>query len=52
VELVIAARIARRSLMDRLLLDGMAWTNANPWFGFAGLAVTIVLAGMLEKVMP
>lgn len=49
---MIAARIARRSLMDRLFLDGMAWTDANPWFGFAGLAVMVVLAGVLEKVMP
>lgn len=49
---MIAARTARRSLMDRLLLDGMAWTDAHPWFGLAGLVATIVLAGVLEKVMP
>ena len=49
---MIAARIARRSLIDRLFLDGMEWTDRNPWFGFAGLAMTIVLAGVLEKVMP
>lgn len=50
--MIAAARIARRSVMDRLLLDGMEWTDANPWFGFAGLALTIVLAGVLEQVMP
>jgi hypothetical protein len=49
---MIAARIARRSLMDRLLLDGMGWTDRNPGLMFAGLAMTIVLAGVLEKVMP
>jgi hypothetical protein len=49
---MIAARIARRSVMDRLFLDWMSWTDANPWFGFVGLAVMIVLAGVLEKVMP
>ena len=49
---MIAARIARRSLMDRLLLDGMAWTDANPWFGFAGLAVTVVIAGVMEAIFP
>jgi hypothetical protein len=49
---MIAARIARRSFMDRLLLDGMEWTDANPWLGFAGLAVTIVLAGVMEGLMP
>jgi hypothetical protein len=49
---VIAARIARRSLMDRLLLDGMEWTDANPWFGLTGSAVMIVLGLVLEKVMP
>jgi len=48
---MIAARIARRSLMDRLLLDGMAWTNANPWFGLAGLALTIAAAGVLEQLL-
>lgn len=47
-----AARIARRSLMDRLLLDGMAWTDAHPWLGLAGLAATIILAGVLEGLMP
>lgn len=45
-------RIARRSLMDRLFLDGMDWTDANPWFGLAGLAVMVALAGVLEKAFP
>jgi hypothetical protein len=49
---VIAARIARRSLMDRLFLDGMGWTDANPWFGMTGLGVMILIAGVMEKVMP
>jgi hypothetical protein len=49
---MIAARIARRSVMDRLFLDGMEWTDANPWFGFAGLGALIVLAGVLEKAFP
>lgn len=49
---MIAARIARRSVMDRLFLDGMEWTDANPWFGLVGLGALIVLAGVLEKVMP
>jgi hypothetical protein len=49
---VIAARIARRSLMDRLFLDGMEWTDSNPWFGLTGAALMIVLGLVLEKVMP
>jgi hypothetical protein len=49
---VIAARIARRSLMDRLFLDGMAWTDANPWFGLTGAAVMIMLGLVLEQVWP
>ena len=49
---MIAARIARRSLMDRLLLDGMAWTDRNPWFGFAGALATIILAGVMEALFP
>lgn len=47
-----AARIARRSLMDRLFLDGMEWTDRHPGLMFAGLAVTIVIAGVLEKAFP
>lgn len=49
---MIAARTARRSLMDRLFLDGMEWTNANPWFGLTGAAVMIVLCLVLEQVFP
>lgn len=49
---MIAARIARRSLMDRLFLDGMEWTDRNPWFGLVGVALTIVVAGVLEGLMP
>lgn len=44
---MIATHATRRSLMDRLLLDGMGWTDANPWFGAVGLVVTIVVAGVL-----
>lgn len=47
-----AARIARRSFMDRLFLDGMSWTDANPWFGLVGLGALIVLAGVLEAIFP
>lgn len=47
-----AARIARRSLMDRLLLDGMAFTDRHPGLMFAGLGVTIVIAGVLEALFP
>jgi hypothetical protein len=49
---MIAARIARRSLMDRLFLGGMEWTDARPWFGMTGLGVMILIAGVMEKVMP
>ena len=49
---MIAARIARRSLMDRLLLDGMEWTDRHPGLMFVGLAVTIVLAGVMEALLP
>ncbi|MFS2027678.1 hypothetical protein [Massilia sp. CT11-137] len=49
---MIAARIARRSVMDRLFLDWMSWTDANPWFGFVGLGALIVLAGVLEAQFP
>lgn len=49
---MIAARIARRSLMDRLLLDGMEWTDANPWFGLTGATVVILLGLVLEKAFP
>jgi hypothetical protein len=48
---VIAARTARRSLMDWLLLAGMEHTNARPWIGFAGLALTIVAGGILERLL-
>lgn len=50
--MIAAARIARRSLMDRLLLDGMEWTDRNPWFGLTGMAVMIVVAGVLEQAFP
>ncbi|WP_449406059.1 hypothetical protein [Massilia phosphatilytica] len=49
---MIAARIARRSLMDRLLLDGMAWTDRHPGLMFAAVGALIVLAGVLEKAFP
>lgn len=50
--MIAAARIARRSLMDRLLLDGMEWTDRNPWFGLTGAAVVVLLGLMLEKAFP
>jgi hypothetical protein len=40
---MIATHATRRSLMDRLLLDGMAVTDANPWIGAVGLVVTLVV---------
>jgi hypothetical protein len=49
---MIAARITRRSLMDRLFLDGMAWTDANPWFGVVGLALTVIVCGVMEGLLP
>lgn len=49
---MIAARIARRSLMDRLFLDGMEWTDRNPWFGLTGLVVMVVVAGVMEALLP
>jgi hypothetical protein len=49
---MIAARIARRSLMDCLLLDGMEWTDARPWFGMTGLGVVILIAGIMEGILP
>jgi hypothetical protein len=38
--------------MDRLLLDGMEWTDARPCFGLIGLLVTIVIAGIMEGILP
>jgi hypothetical protein len=48
---MIAACTERRGLMDRLLLDGMAWTNANTWFGVAGLAATLALGCCLDGLL-
>jgi hypothetical protein len=48
VEIVIATHATRRSLMDRLLLDGMDFTDANPWFGAIGLVVTLVVGCVLD----
>jgi hypothetical protein len=45
---VIAAHATRRSLMDRLFLDGMEWTDANPWLGAVGLAVTLIAGCVLD----
>jgi hypothetical protein len=49
---MIAARIARRSLIDRLFLDGMEFTDAHPSFGMIGAALTILLGLVLEKAWP
>lgn len=49
---MIAARHARRSLMDRILLSGMAWTDANPWFGVTGMAVAVVIGCCLKGLLP
>jgi hypothetical protein len=47
-----AARISRRTLMDRLFLEGMEWTDANPWFGLIGLALTMIVCGVMEGLLP
>lgn len=47
-----AARIARRSVMGRLLLDGMPWTDAHPGLMLSALGAVILLAGWLERVLP
>lgn len=39
-------------IMRFLLFYRMDWTDANPWFGLAGLAATVVLAGVLQQVLP
>lgn len=39
----------RRSVLDAMLLGGMDWTNKHPAFGLVGLAVMVVLAGVMEK---
>ncbi|MFS2027105.1 hypothetical protein [Massilia sp. CT11-137] len=49
---MIAARFARRSVMDRLFLDGMSWTDKHPGVMFAALGALIVLAGVLEAQFP
>lgn len=41
----------RRSVLDTLLLRGMAWTDANQWFPAAGLVLTIIAAGIAEKFL-
>lgn len=58
---MIAARIARqeqaepaprRDLIGTLLLGEIEWTDASPWFGAAGLAVTAVVYCCLQGLLP
>lgn len=58
---MIAARIAhcqdaepapRRDLIGTLLFWRMDWCEQRPGLMFAALGALIVLAGMLEQVMP
>jgi hypothetical protein len=49
---MIAARAARRSLIGWLLLNRIEVTDRHPGLMFAGLAATILLAGLPEGVMP
>lgn len=49
---MIGARIARRSLMDRLFLDGMEFTDAHPSFGLIGLALSVIVCGVMEGLLP
>lgn len=46
-----AAPAPRRSVLDTLLLRGIAWTDANQWFPVAGLVLTIIAAGIAEKFL-
>lgn len=56
---MIAARAAsqaaepapRRSVLDILLLGGMDWTDANPWFGLVGIVLTIIAYGVVEQLL-
>jgi hypothetical protein len=41
----------RRGVIGHLLLGGIEYTNARPWIGFAGLALTIVAGGVLERLL-
>ena len=41
----------RRDLVGRLLLTGIEHTDSRPWIGFVGLAVTIIVAGVLEQLL-
>lgn len=58
---MIAARIARqeqaepaprRDLIGTLLLGGVEWTDRHPVVMFAALGALIVLAGVLEGLLP
>jgi hypothetical protein len=40
----------RRDLVGKLLLTGMDWTNANPWFGIVGAVLTIIAYGVFDQV--
>jgi hypothetical protein len=46
----VIARTARRSAIGHLLLGGIEHTNARPWIGFVGLALTIIAGGVLERL--
>jgi hypothetical protein len=48
---MIAARAARRSLIGWLLLHRIEWTDRHPGLMFAGMAATILLCGVMEKLL-
>lgn len=56
---MIAAHIARptiepaprRDFIGRLLLTGMPYTDARPWIGFVGMAVTGLVGAIVLKVL-
>lgn len=41
----------RRGVIGTLLLAGIERTDANPWIGAAGLAVSILIVGVLEAYL-
>lgn len=45
------ATTARRDFVGKLLLTGIAYSDARPWIGAAGLVAMYVLAGVLEQLL-
>lgn len=42
----------RRDLVGKLLLTGIEHTDARPWIGIVGMVVMVVVAGVLEGLLP